>query len=71
LAVLVLAGLDCYGSKRTQVYEPLPKRRREAERPSYLDLVTLLRKQPAANRMTFATANALGTYQTIVGATAS
>jgi hypothetical protein len=44
---LLLAGLQCYGPKRTPVYAPLPKWRRGAKRPSCLDLVTLLRKQLA------------------------
>ena len=68
---LLLAGLKCYGPKRTQAYEPLPKWRRAAKRPSCLDLVTLLRKQLAENPMTFATANAPATYQTMVGAAAA
>jgi len=68
---LLLAGLKCYGPKRTQAYEPLPKWRRAAKRPSCLDLVTLLRKQLVENPMTFATGNAPATYQTMVGAAAA
>ena len=68
---LLLAGLHCYGSKRTRDYEPLPKWRRKARRPSCLDLVTLLRKQLADNPHTFATAAAPPTYQTMVGAAAA
>jgi hypothetical protein len=68
---LLLAGLHCYGSKRTQDYEPLPKWRRAARRPSCLDLVTLLRKQLAENPHTFVTATAPPTYQTMVGAAAA
>lgn len=49
---LLLAGLKCYGPRRTQVYAPLPKWRRGAKRPSCLDLVTLLRKQLADNPLT-------------------
>jgi hypothetical protein len=68
---LLLAGLKCYGPKRTDVYAPLPKWRRGAKRPSCLDLVTLLRKQLADHPMTFATGKAPVTYQTMVGAAAA
>jgi DDE superfamily endonuclease len=68
---LLLAGLQCYGAKRTDVYEPLPKWRRGAKRPSCLDLVTLLRKQLAEKPVKFATAQAPPTYQTMVGAAAA
>ncbi|HEX7596978.1 MAG TPA: transposase [Polyangia bacterium] len=68
---LLLAGLHCYGATRTQVYEPLPKWRRGAKRPSCLDLVTLLRKQLAEKPTTFATAQAPPTYRTMVGAAAA
>ena len=68
---LLLAGLHCYGPQRTQDYEPLPKWRRGAKRPSCLDLVTLLRKQLAEKPQTFATGSAPPTYQTMVGAAAA
>lgn len=68
---LLLAGLHCYGPQRTKDYEPLPKWRRGAKRPSCLDLVTLLRKQLAENPHTFATGSAAPTYQTMVGAAAA
>jgi hypothetical protein len=68
---LLLAGLQCYGAKRTAVYEPLPKWRRGAKRPSCLDLVTLLRKQLAENPVKSATAHAPPTYQTMVGTAAA
>jgi hypothetical protein len=68
---LLLTGLECYGPKRTEVYEPLPKWRRAAKRPSCLDLVTLLRKQLAEHPVAFATAKAAPTYQTMVRAAAA
>lgn len=46
-SALLLAGLLAYGPHRANVYEPLPKWRRRASRPSCLDLLTLLRKQMA------------------------
>jgi hypothetical protein len=68
---LLLAGLHCYGPQRTEAYEPLPKWRRGAKRPSCLDLVTLLRRQLAQNPQTFATGSAPPTCQTMVGAAAA
>ena len=68
---LLLAGLHCYGPTRTQEYEPLPKWRRGAKRPSCLDLVTLLRKQLADKPPQFVTAEALPTYQSLVTAAAA
>ena len=44
-SLMLLSALETYGPKRTTAYEPLPKWRRAARRPSCLDLVTLLRKQ--------------------------
>ena len=68
---LLLAGLKCYGPTRTSDYEPLPKWRRGARRPSCLDLVTLLRKQLAEKPTKFSTAAAPPTFQTMVGAAAA
>ena len=68
---LLLAGLDCYGPRRTEDYEPLPKWRRAAKRPSCLDLVTLLRKQIAGSTVKFATAESALTYQSMVVAAAA
>jgi hypothetical protein len=44
-SLLLLSALETYGPERTDVYEPLPKWRRGARRPSCQDLVTLLRQQ--------------------------
>jgi len=68
---LLLAGLKCYGPTRTEVYEPLPKWRRGAKRPSCLDLVTLLRKQLAENPQTFPTGKAPPSYPTMITAAAA
>ena len=48
-SALLMASLIAYGSLRTTVYEPLPRWRANAKRPSCLDLVTLLRKQTVEN----------------------
>lgn len=68
---LLLAGLQCYGPTRTKDYEPLPKWRRGAKRPSCLDLVTLLRKQIADKPVRFPTAEGRPTYQHLVTAAAA
>jgi hypothetical protein len=68
---LLLAGLHCYGPTRTKDYEPLPKWRRGAKRPSCLDLVTLLRKQLAETPMKFATGKAAPSYPSMVAAAAA
>src|ERR1700746_1103662 len=44
-SLMLLSALETYGPARTFAYEPLPKWRSAARRPSYQDLVTLLRKQ--------------------------
>lgn len=46
-SALLLASLIAFGAERGAAYEPLPKWRRKAHRPSCLDLVTLLRKEMA------------------------
>ena len=68
---LLLAGLQCYGPKRTQEYEPLPKWRRGAKRPSCLDLVTLLRKQLVEQPVKFDTGNTPPNLHTMVTAAAA
>jgi hypothetical protein len=44
-SALLLASLVAFGAERGAAYEPLPKWRRKAHRPSCLDLITLLRKE--------------------------
>jgi hypothetical protein len=46
-SALLLASLVAFGAERGAAYEPLPKWRRKAYRPSCLDLITLLRKEMA------------------------
>lgn len=68
---LLLAGLACYGPTRTEDYQPLPKWRPNAKRPSCLDLVALLRKQMAQQPIKFTTASAPPTFQVMVGSAAA
>jgi hypothetical protein len=44
-SALLLASLLTFGAERGVAYAPLPKWRRRAQRPSCLDLITLLRKE--------------------------
>jgi hypothetical protein len=46
-SALLLASLLAHGPSRNESYPPLPKWRKNADRPSCLDLITLLRKQMA------------------------
>lgn len=44
-SALLLASLQAFGAERGAAYAPLPKWRRQARRPSCLDLIALLRKE--------------------------
>ncbi len=44
-SALLLASLQAFGTERSEAYPALPRWRREAHRPSCLDLVTLLRRE--------------------------
>ena len=44
-SALLLAGIVCFEDKRNDQFMPLPKWRRNAKRPSCLDLMHLLRKE--------------------------
>ena len=46
-SALLLASLQAFGAERGPAYAELPKWRRNARRPSCLDLITLLRKEMA------------------------
>lgn len=49
-SALLLASLQAYGPYRSDIYTPLPLWRANANRPSCLDLVKLLRKQTVENK---------------------
>lgn len=44
-SALLLASIRAFGPTRTDAYAPLPKWRRNAKRPSCLDLIQLMRKE--------------------------
>ena len=48
-SALLLAALQAFGPQRGAAYAPLPKWRRNARRPSCLDLIALLRNEAAQN----------------------
>jgi DDE superfamily endonuclease len=48
-SALLLASLQAFGPERGAAYAELPKWRRNARRPSCLDLITLLRKEMVEN----------------------
>jgi hypothetical protein len=47
-SALLLAGIQVFGDSRSDAFPALPKWRRNARRPSCLDLLTLLRQQVAS-----------------------
>ena len=53
-SALLLASLIAFGAERGLAYAALPKWRRNAKRPSCLDLITLLRKEMAEHPETLA-----------------
>ncbi|MCP4205952.1 MAG: hypothetical protein GY767_02740, partial [Shimia sp.] len=62
-SALLLASLEAFGEQRTAAYAALPKWRRQAKRPSCLDLITLLRKEMAENPHLVAPIGLDPTYQ--------
>jgi hypothetical protein len=49
-SALLLAGILAFGPGRSAAYPELPKWRRNAKRPSCLDLITVLRKEMVENK---------------------
>jgi hypothetical protein len=65
-SALLLASLDVYGATRNEAYRLLPKWRRKSQRPSCLDLVTLLRQQWHQRPKTAATLAASTSYEQMI-----
>jgi hypothetical protein len=65
-SALLLASLDAYGATRSDAYRLLPKWRRKSQRPSCLDLVTLLRQQWHERPKTAATLAASTNYEQMI-----
>jgi hypothetical protein len=49
-SALLLAGIQAFAEKRSDAFQPLPKWRRHARRPSCLDLITVLRNEIASQK---------------------
>jgi hypothetical protein len=65
-SALLLASVEAYGATRHEVYRLLPKWRRKSQRPSCLDLVTLLRQQWHERPQTAAALEAHSNYQQMI-----
>ena len=52
-SALLLAGIKCYDDRRGEGFIPLPKWRRNAKRPSCLDLMQILRKEIGEKELPF------------------
>jgi hypothetical protein len=65
-SALLLASLEAYGATRNEAYRLLPKWRRKSQRPSCLDLVTLLRQQWHERPQTAAALQAHSSYQQMI-----
>jgi hypothetical protein len=65
-SALLLASLEAYGATRNEAYRLLPKWRRHSQRPSCLDLVTLLRQQWHERPNTAAALEVQSSYQQII-----
>jgi hypothetical protein len=65
-SALLLASLEAYGATRHEAYRLLPKWRRHSQRPSCLDLVTLLRQQWHERPNTAAALEAHSSYQQMI-----
>ena len=70
-SALLLASLLAFGAERGEAYAPLPKWRRNARRPSCLDLITLLRKEMAQQPQLLAQFGFILTDQALVRAAAA
>jgi hypothetical protein len=65
-SALLWASLEVYRATRNEAYRLLPKWRRQSQRPSCLDLVTLLRQQWQERPKTVAALEAHSSYQQMI-----
>jgi DDE superfamily endonuclease len=65
-SALLLASIEAYGTTRHPAYRLLPKWRRTRQRPSCLDLVTVLRQQWHERPQTVAALEAHSSYQQMI-----
>ena len=65
-SALLRASLEAYGATRNEAYRLLPKWRRKSQRPSCLDLVTLLRQQWHEPSKTATALDSYSSYQQMI-----
>jgi hypothetical protein len=70
-SALLLASLLAFGAERGAAYADLPRWRRNARRPSCLDLITLLRKEMAEHPETLASYRLDPSYERFTSAAAA
>jgi hypothetical protein len=70
-SALLLASLQAFGAERGSAYAELPRWRRNARRPSCLDLITLLRKEMAEHPEILASYRLNPSYQCFTSAAAA
>lgn len=70
-SALLLASINAFGAERGASYAPLPKWRRNAKRPSCLDLIALLRKEMVENPELTANLNLKPTADRLTSAAAA
>jgi hypothetical protein len=70
-SALLLASLQAFGPQRGAPYAELPKWRRNARRPSCLDLITLLRKEAAQQPPAFASLQIQTSEKQLIAAAAA
>jgi len=70
-SALLLASFKAFGAARGEAYAPLPRWRKQASRPSCLDLITLLRKEMAESPELVAQLALHPSYQSLTSAAAA
>jgi hypothetical protein len=70
-SALLLASLKAFGAAGGEAYTPLPIWRKQASRPSCLDLITLLRKEMAESPELAAQPALHPSYQSLTSAAAA
>jgi hypothetical protein len=70
-SALLLASLLTFGPGRSEAYAALPKWRRQAKRPSCLDLITLLRQETAQHPELLAPLGLQPSFQALTAAAAA
>jgi hypothetical protein len=70
-SALLLAALQVFGTRRHDAYAALPKWRRHAQRPSCLDLITLLRKEMTEQSTLLESLHLQPSYQAFTSAAAA